>query len=79
MDGTIERGGRLPVNPGGGLLSAGHPVGATGVRMVLDACRQVTGKAGEQQVEAARRVLTVNVGGSFTTAVSFVVERGRVG
>jgi len=79
MDGTIERGGRLPVNPGGGLLSAGHPVGATGVRMVLDACRQVTGKAGEQQVEAARRVLTVNVGGSFTTAVSFVVERGCVG
>lgn len=73
-DGTIERTGSLPVNPGGGLLSAGHPVGATGVRMVLDAARQVTGTAGVLQVEGARRVLTVNVGGSFTTAVSFVVE-----
>lgn len=77
LDGTIERGGRLPVNPGGGLLSAGHPVGATGVRMVLDAHRQVTGQAGPQQVADARRVLTVNVGGSFTTSVCFVVERGR--
>ncbi|EFQ84837.1 thiolase, C-terminal domain protein [Aeromicrobium marinum DSM 15272] len=73
-DGSIERTGRLPVNPGGGLLAAGHPVGATGVRMVLDAARQVTGTAGAQQIEGARRVLTVNVGGSFTTAVSFVVE-----
>ena len=78
LDGTIEPGGRLPVNPGGGLLSAGHPVGATGVRMVLDATRQVTGTAGPLQVEGARRVLTVNVGGSFTTAVSFVVESGPV-
>ncbi|MCD9199862.1 acetyl-CoA acetyltransferase [Aeromicrobium wangtongii] len=73
-DGTIERTGSLPVNPGGGLLSAGHPVGATGVRMVLDAARQVTGTAGVLQVDGAKRVLTVNVGGSFTTAVSFVVE-----
>lgn len=73
-DGTIERSGRLPVNPGGGLLSAGHPVGATGVRMVLDAARQVTGRAGDLQINGAHRVLTVNVGGSFTTAVSFVVE-----
>ncbi|MGJ9422603.1 acetyl-CoA acetyltransferase [Aeromicrobium sp. CF3.5] len=76
LDGTIEPGGRLPVNPGGGLLSGGHPVGATGVRMVLDATRQVTGTAGPLQVDGARRVLTVNVGGSFTTAVSFVVESG---
>ncbi len=76
LDGTIEPGGRLPVNPGGGLLSSGHPVGATGVRMVLDAARQVTGTAGPLQVDGARRVLTVNVGGSFTTAVSFVVESG---
>ncbi|KAA1380094.1 acetyl-CoA acetyltransferase [Aeromicrobium fastidiosum] len=75
-DGTIERSGRLPVNPGGGLLAAGHPVGATGVRMVLDATRQVTGRAGATQVDGARRVLTVNVGGSFTTAVAFVVETG---
>ncbi|MDN5766174.1 MAG: acetyl-CoA acetyltransferase [Humibacillus sp.] len=76
-DGTIERTGRLPVNPGGGLLAAGHPVGATGVRMVLDAHRQVSGQAGAQQIDGARRALTVNVGGSFTTTVAFVVESGR--
>lgn len=75
LDGTIERDGRLPVNPGGGQLSAGHPVGATGVRMVLDAHKQVTGKAGDQQIDGTTRVLTVNVGGSFTTAVSFIIER----
>ncbi|MFJ2031979.1 thiolase C-terminal domain-containing protein [Streptosporangium sp. NPDC087985] len=76
LDGTIEPGGRLPVNPGGGLLAAGHPVGATGVRMLLDASRQVTGCAGDLQVEGAGTALTVNVGGSFTTAVATVVTRG---
>ncbi|MFC4127820.1 acetyl-CoA acetyltransferase [Nocardia rhizosphaerae] len=76
MDGSIELGGRLPVNPSGGLMSHGHPVGATGVRMVLDAARQVTGRAGDHQVDNARHALTVNIGGSFTTAVSTVVTRG---
>lgn len=76
MDGSIELGGRLPLNPSGGLMSHGHPVGATGVRMVLDAARQVTGRAGDHQVDNARRALTVNIGGSFTTAVSTVVTRG---
>ncbi|MFZ0268321.1 acetyl-CoA acetyltransferase, partial [Caulobacter sp.] len=44
-DGSIAMGGRLPVNPSGGLIGAGHPVGATGVRMALDAFKQVTGTA----------------------------------
>ena len=73
-DGSIERGGRIPVNPSGGLLAAGHPVGATGVRMLLDVHRQVTGTAGDCQVEGARRAASLNIGGTFTTAVSFVVE-----
>jgi acetyl-CoA C-acetyltransferase len=68
-------GGRLPINPSGGLIGLGHPVGATGVRMLLDASRQVTGQAGDMQVEDARRVQTLNIGGSTTTTVSFVVER----
>jgi len=72
-DGTIALGGRLPVNPSGGLIGLGHPVGATGVRMMLDAWRQVTGRAGDYQVEGARNFATFNVGGSATTAVSFVV------
>ncbi len=74
-DGSIEMGGRIPVNPSGGLIGLGHPVGATGVRMVLDGARQVTGKAGDMQVEGAKRVQTLNIGGSTTTTVSFIVER----
>lgn len=74
-DGTIARGGRLPFNPSGGLIGIGHPVGATGVRMVLDACRQVTGTAEAAQVAGARRVQTLNIGGSCATVVSFVVGR----
>ena len=73
-DGTIERGGRLPINPSGGLIGLGHPVGATGVRMVLDAARQVSEKAGACQVEGARRFATLNIGGSATTVVSFIVQ-----
>ncbi|GAA4566385.1 acetyl-CoA acetyltransferase [Planotetraspora kaengkrachanensis] len=71
--GDLEIGGRIPVNPSGGLIGGGHPVGATGVRMVLDAARQVTGRAGDYQVEGARRFGTLNIGGSTTTTVSFVV------
>jgi len=74
-DGSIEQGGRLPINPSGGLIGAGHPVGATGVRMLLDGFKQVTGQAGDYQVEDARRVQTLNIGGSTTTTVSFIVER----
>jgi acetyl-CoA C-acetyltransferase len=75
-DGSIERGGRVPVNMSGGLIGCGHPVGATGARMLLDAARQVTGMAGDCQIEGASRMQTLNIGGSFATVVSFVVERG---
>lgn len=73
-DGSIEMGGRCPINASGGLIGCGHPVGATGVRMLLDAAKQVSGGAGGYQVEGARRVQTLNVGGSATTTVSFIVE-----
>lgn len=72
-DGTIALGGKLPVNASGGLIGTGHPVGATGVRMLLDSWRQVTHSAGDYQIEGARNVATFNVGGSATTSVSFVV------
>jgi len=70
---TIAFSGSLPVNPSGGLIGAGHPVGATGVRMLLDAYRQVAGKAGAYQVEGAQNIGLLNIGGSFTTVASFVV------
>ena len=73
--GDIEIGGRLPINPSGGLIGCGHPVGATGVRMALDAFRQTTGTAGGCQVEGAKNVQTLNIGGSTTTTVSLVIGR----
>lgn len=76
--GEIELGGALPINPSGGLIGGGHPVGATGARMVLDAARQVCGQAGDYQVEGARRAATLNIGGSCATVVSFVVEADAV-
>ena len=66
-------GGRLPINPSGGLIGGGHPVGATGVRMLLDAAKQVTGTAGDYQVDGARTFGTLNIGGSTATTVSLVV------
>lgn len=74
-NGDIELGGRLPINPSGGLIGGGHPVGATGVRMLLDAARQVSGAAGDYQVDDAQTFATLNFGGSTATTVSFVVGR----
>ncbi|MEL6184150.1 MAG: acetyl-CoA acetyltransferase [Myxococcota bacterium] len=68
-----ELGGATPVNPSGGLIGLGHPVGATGVRMLLDAFRQTAGRAGDYQVDGARTVATYNVGGSTTANACFVV------
>ena len=73
--GDIEMGGRIPVNASGGLIGLGHPVGATGVRMILDSFKQVTGNAGDYQIEGAENVATLNIGGSATTTVSFVIGR----
>jgi len=71
--GDIAPGGRIPVNPSGGLIGTGHPVGATGARMLLDAAKQVSGTAGDYQVDGAKTFGTLNIGGSCTTIVSFVV------
>lgn len=72
-NGELEIGGRLPINPSGGLIGGGHPVGTTGVRMLLDAAKQVSGTAGDYQVDGARTFGTLNLGGSTATTVSFMV------
>ncbi|MCK0069534.1 acetyl-CoA acetyltransferase [Kordiimonas laminariae] len=72
-EGKLERAGTLPMNPSGGLIGLGHPVGATGVRMLLDAYKQTSGQAGDMQIGGATTFATYNVGGSGTTNVSFVV------
>jgi acetyl-CoA C-acetyltransferase len=72
-EGVIDLDGKMPINPSGGLIGAGHPVGATGTRQLLDAWKQVTARAGDYQVEDARRFATLNIGGSGTTSCVFVV------
>jgi acetyl-CoA C-acetyltransferase len=73
--GRIAPDGSCPVNRSGGLIGCGHPVGATGTRMLWDAARQVTAQAEAMQIEGAQRMQTLNIGGSCATVVSFVVER----
>lgn len=72
-DGTIDKNGSFPVNPSGGLIGGGHPIGCTGVRMALDSYKQVTGKAGDYQVEGANNAIMVNVGGTLTTVAAMVI------
>lgn len=75
-EGAFARGGSLPIATFGGLKARGHPVGATGVYQAAEVHRQLTARAGDNQVPGARVALTQNVGGSgvsvFTHA--FVVE-----
>jgi acetyl-CoA C-acetyltransferase len=76
-EGRIALDGDFPINASGGLIGLGHPVGATGVRMVLDCAKQVSGRAGEYQIVGAENLLTFNVGGSTTTCASLVVGVGQ--
>jgi acetyl-CoA C-acetyltransferase len=72
--GALERDGSIPMNPSGGLIGGGYPVGATGARMLLDATKQVSEMAGNYQVHGAARAVTLNIGGSTATTAWFVVE-----
>jgi acetyl-CoA C-acetyltransferase len=72
-EGVIEFGGKLPVNASGGLIGGGHPVGATGTRQALDAFKQVTAQAGDYQIDGAKKIATLNIGGSGTTTVAMVI------
>jgi benzoylsuccinyl-CoA thiolase BbsB subunit len=63
-EGITALGGRLPVNPSGGRLSLGHPLGATGVAQVVELTRQLQGRQGARQVEGATAALAHVMGGS---------------
>ena len=65
--GATRLGGRLPVNTSGGLLSKGHPIGATGCGQLVELVEQLRGRAGERQVEGARVALAENGGGFLGT------------
>ncbi len=66
--GNVEVGGEMPVNTAGGLKAIGHPVGATGVRQIIDLVAQLRGKA-TNQVKGAKTGLSLNIGGAGATAV----------
>ncbi len=71
--GLIAFDGKKPINPSGGLIGCGHPVGASGARMFLDLYKQVMGIAGGYQVEDAKNAMMLNIGGSATTNYVFVL------
>ena len=74
LEGWTEKGGRLPVNPSGGLKSKGHPIGATGVSMHVVASMQVRGEAGDMQVDGARLAGTFNMGGAAVANYVSILE-----
>ena len=72
LDGTFELTGSLPVNPDGGLKSFGHPIGASGLRMMYEMWLQLRGEAGDRQIDAPKLGVTHNLGGRPGQCVSFV-------
>ncbi len=79
--GETAIGGRIPVNTSGGLVSKGHPVGATGLSMIYELARQLRGEAGARQVEGATLALAENGGGviGFDEAACAVTVLERAG
>ena len=73
--GMTALGGRVPVNPSGGLKSKGHPVGATGIAQIREAVLQLRGESEGRQVEGARWGLTQNMGGTGASAVVHIFTR----
>ncbi|MDE2852237.1 MAG: acetyl-CoA acetyltransferase [Acidobacteriota bacterium] len=72
MDGRFDLDGEQPVNPDGGLKSFGHPIGASGLRMMYEMWLQLRGEAGERQIADPKLGLTHNLGGAPGRCVSFV-------
>ena len=75
-EGETALNSKISINPSGGLKACGHPVGATGVKQIVEACWQLRGEAVGRQVDDADYALTHNVGGSGATAVVHLFKRG---
>ncbi|HEV7437625.1 MAG TPA: acetyl-CoA acetyltransferase [Pseudorhizobium sp.] len=76
-EGVTTMGGKLPVNPSGGLKSKGHPVGATGVSMHVMAAMQLCGEAGDMQVQHASTAGVFNMGGAAVANYVSILERAK--
>jgi acetyl-CoA C-acetyltransferase len=75
LEGWTQKNGKLPVNPSGGLKAKGHPIGATGVSMHVLAAMQLTGSAGDLQVNNARLGGIFNMGGTSVANYVSILER----
>ncbi len=73
-EGQATYGGKIVINPSGGLKAKGHPVGATGVAQLVEAYYQLTFQAGKRQVPNARLGMTQNMGGSGGSCVVHILE-----
>ena len=74
-EGLTQIGGKIPINPSGGLKARGHPLGATGVAQVVELVWQLRGEAGKRQVDGANTGITCNFGGFGNNIISILVER----
>jgi acetyl-CoA C-acetyltransferase len=74
LEGWTQKDGRLPVNPSGGLKAKGHPIGATGVSMHALTAMQLTGSAGEMQIDGARLGGIFNMGGAAVANYVSILE-----
>jgi acetyl-CoA C-acetyltransferase/acetyl-CoA acyltransferase len=74
--GETRIGGKLPVNPSGGLKAKGHPIGATGTAQVYEIVRQLRGECGERQVEGAKVGMTDTLGGDGGTLCNVILKKG---
>lgn len=72
--GSTQLGGRCPVNTSGGLKACGHPVGATGVKQIIEITQQLRQSAGLRQVKGANLGLTQNVGGTGATVAIHILQ-----
>ncbi len=72
--GHTKLGGKLPVNTSGGLKACGHPIGATGIKQIIEVTHQLQKKSGKRQVKGANIGLTHNVGGSGATVVVHILQ-----
>jgi acetyl-CoA C-acetyltransferase len=77
LDGRFDLKGAQPVNPDGGLKSFGHPIGASGLRMMYEMWLQLRGEAGPRQIDNPKLGLTHNLGGAPGRCVSFVSVVGK--
>lgn len=77
LNGFFDLDGPLPVNPDGGLKSFGHPIGASGLRMLYEMYKQLQGKAGPRQIKNPKVGMTHNIGGMPWKAVTAVTIIGK--